>query len=230
MASAFEIMRDAPLGAAAFNNEFGRPCLGGYFRTFEAETGDGALRRGYDKPIMIAGGLANLRSPHVEKRTLRPGDAVVVLGGPAMLIGLGGGAASSVAGGDSSEELDFASVQRDNAEMERRCQEVIDRCWALGDANPIVSIHDVGAGGLSNAIPEILHDSHVGGTHRSAQDSVRRSATVADADLVQRSAGALRARPAATRIWPASPRSARASVVRLPIVGEVTADRTPRRC
>jgi phosphoribosylformylglycinamidine synthase len=162
LASAFEIMRDAPIGAAAFNNEFGRPCLGGYFRTFEADTSEPGVRRGYDKPIMIAGGLANLRSPHVKKNTLRSGDAVVVLGGPAMLIGLGGGAASSVAGGDSSEELDFASVQRDNAEMERRCQEVIDRCWSLGDANPIVSIHDVGAGGLSNAIPEILHDSHVG--------------------------------------------------------------------
>ena len=162
MATAFEIMRDGPLGAAAFNNEFGRPCLGGYFRTFEADAG-GTLRRGYDKPIMIAGGLANLRSPHVEKRALQAGDAVIVLGGPAMLIGLGGGAASSVAGGDSSAELDFASVQRDNAEMERRCQEVIDHCWALGEANPIVSIHDVGAGGLSNAIPEILNDSHVGG-------------------------------------------------------------------
>ena len=163
MASAFEIMRDGPIGAAAYNNEFGRPCLGGYFRTFEAETNDPGVRRGYDKPIMLAGGLANLRRPHVEKHALQDGDAVVVLGGPAMLIGLGGGAASSVASGDSSEELDFASVQRDNAEMERRCQEVIDRCWSLGDANPIVSIHDVGAGGLSNAIPEILHDSHVGG-------------------------------------------------------------------
>ena len=163
MATAFEIMRDAPLGAAAFNNEFGRPCLGGYFRTFETETGDSTYRRGYDKPIMIAGGLANLRFPHVEKGTLQQGDAVIVLGGPAMLIGLGGGAASSVAGGESSEALDFASVQRDNAEMERRCQEVIDRCCALGAANPIVTIHDVGAGGLSNAIPEILHDSHVGG-------------------------------------------------------------------
>jgi len=163
MASAFEIMRDAPLGAAAFNNEFGRPCLGGYFRTFEKETGDPNTRRGYDKPIMIAGGLANTRATHVQKGVLQAGDAIVVLGGPAMLIGLGGGAASSVAGGDSSEALDFASVQRDNAEMERRCQEVIERCTALGAANPIVSIHDVGAGGLSNAIPEILHDSNVGG-------------------------------------------------------------------
>ncbi|MHB8448038.1 MAG: phosphoribosylformylglycinamidine synthase [Rudaea sp.] len=163
MASAFEIMRDGPLGAAAFNNEFGRPCLGGYFRTFEAETSEATLRRGYDKPIMIAGGLANVRAPHVHKRKLQAGDAVIVLGGPAMLIGLGGGAASSVAGGDRSAELDFASVQRDNAEMQRRCQEVIDACWSLGDANPIVSVHDVGAGGLSNAIPEILHDSGVGG-------------------------------------------------------------------
>ncbi len=163
MASAFEIMRDAPIGAAAFNNEFGRPCLGGYFRTFEKETGDPAWRRGYDKPIMIAGGLANMRLADVQKGVLQSGDAIVVLGGPAMLIGLGGGAASSVAGGESSEALDFASVQRDNAEMERRCQEVIERCTALGAANPIVSIHDVGAGGLSNAIPEILHDSNVGG-------------------------------------------------------------------
>ena len=162
-ATAFEIMRDAPLGAAAFNNEFGRPCLGGYFRAFEQETTTPGLRRGYDKPIMIAGGLANLRAPHVDKRTLQDGDAVIVLGGPAMLIGLGGGAASSVAAGASSEQLDFASVQRDNPEMERRCQEVIDACWARGEANPIVSIHDVGAGGLSNAIPEILNDSGVGG-------------------------------------------------------------------
>ncbi len=162
-ASAFEIMRDAPLGAAAFNNEFGRPCLGGYFRAFEQEGGVAGLHRGYDKPIMIAGGLANLRAGHVEKRTLSDGDCVIVLGGPAMLIGLGGGAASSVAAGASSEQLDFASVQRDNAEMQRRCQEVIDACWARGEANPIISIHDVGAGGLSNAIPEILNDSGVGG-------------------------------------------------------------------
>ncbi len=163
MATAFEIMRDAPLGAAAFNNEFGRPCLGGYFRTYEQDTGDSSYRRGYDKPIMIAGGLANMRPGHVRKGTLRAGDTIIVLGGPAMLIGLGGSSASSVAGGDSSEALDFASVQRDNAEMQRRCQEVIERCMARGDTNPIVTIHDVGAGGLSNAIPEILHDSEVGG-------------------------------------------------------------------
>ena len=163
MASAFEIMRDGPLGAAAFNNEFGRPCLGGYFRTYEHETGEAGVRRGYDKPIMLAGGLANIRSGDVQKHEIQPGHAVIVLGGPAMLIGLGGGAASSVASGASSAELDFASVQRDNAEMERRCQQVIDACWARGEQNPIVSIHDVGAGGLSNAIPELLNDAGVGG-------------------------------------------------------------------
>ncbi|MEO9080142.1 MAG: phosphoribosylformylglycinamidine synthase [Rhodanobacter sp.] len=164
MATAFEIMRDGPLGAAAFNNEFGRPCLGGYFRTYENELpGQIGLRRGYDKPIMLAGGLANLRPGHVLKNPVQPGNRVIVLGGPAMLIGLGGGAASSVAGGASSVALDFASVQRDNAEMERRCQEVIDACCARGDHNPIVSVHDVGAGGLSNAIPELLNDAGVGG-------------------------------------------------------------------
>ncbi|HET8942932.1 MAG TPA: phosphoribosylformylglycinamidine synthase [Rudaea sp.] len=163
MASAFEIMRDGPIGAASFNNEFGRPCLGGFFRTFEAETGDANLRMGFDKPIMLAGGLASIRPGHVQKNKLQAGDAVIVLGGPAMLIGLGGGAASSVAGGESSVDRDFASVQRGNAEMQRRCQQVIDHCCAQGAANPIVSIHDVGAGGLSNAIPEILHDGDVGG-------------------------------------------------------------------
>ncbi|MET0230420.1 MAG: phosphoribosylformylglycinamidine synthase, partial [Rhodanobacteraceae bacterium] len=161
-ATAFEIMRDGPIGAASFNNEFGRPALGGYFRTFEQDTNEPGIRRGYDKPIMIAGGLANLRRRDVEKGVLADGDAVIVLGGPAMLIGLGGGAASSMAAGASSEALDFASVQRDNPEMERRCQQVIDACWAR-DENPIVSVHDVGAGGLSNAIPELLNDSNVGG-------------------------------------------------------------------
>ncbi len=163
VASAFEIMRDGPLGAAAFNNEFGRPCLGGYFRSYEHETGEPGVRRGYDKPIMLAGGLANLRASLVLKHKVQPGNAVIVLGGPAMLIGLGGGAASSVASGASSAELDFASVQRDNAEMQRRCQQVIDGCCALGERTPIVSIHDVGAGGLSNAIPELLNDAGVGG-------------------------------------------------------------------
>ena len=163
MASAFEIMRDGPIGAAAFNNEFGRPALCGYFRSFEIATTEPGVLRGYDKPIMLAGGLGAVEVALVQKRPLRPADSVIVLGGPAMLIGLGGGAASSVASGDSSEDLDFASVQRDNPELERRCQEVIDRCVALGDDNPILCIHDVGAGGLSNAIPELLHDSEVGG-------------------------------------------------------------------
>lgn len=167
MAPALEIMLDGPIGAAAFNNEFGRPNLTGYFRSFELHEASlpdgGRLTRAYDKPIMLAGGLGAVDRNQVEKGTLVPGDAVVVLGGPAMLIGLGGGAASSVASGDSHEDLDFASVQRDNPEMERRCQEVIDRCVGMGADNPIRSIHDVGAGGLSNAIPELLHDSAVGG-------------------------------------------------------------------
>jgi phosphoribosylformylglycinamidine synthase len=163
VASAFEIMRDGPLGAAGFNNEFGRPCLAGYFRSFELETGKPGMRHGYDKPIMLAGGVANVRPMLVNKNKLAPGDAVIVLGGPAMLIGLGGGAASSMAAGTSSQALDFASVQRDNPEMQRRCQEVIDACCASGADSPVVAIHDVGAGGLSNAIPELLHDAGVGG-------------------------------------------------------------------
>ncbi len=160
IASALEIMLDGPLGGAAFNNEFGRPALTGYFRSYEQEV-EGQLR-GYHKPIMIAGGLGNVRAEHVQKGAIPAGAAIVVLGGPAMLIGLGGSAASSVASGASKEDLDFASVQRDNAEMERRCQEVIDRCTALGEHNPIVSIHDVGAGGLSNALPELVHESRKG--------------------------------------------------------------------
>ena len=161
MAPALEIMTDGPLGGAAFNNEFGRPNLVGYFRSFELA--EGGLTRAYDKPIMLAGGLGSIDRVQVEKIRLQEGDAVIVLGGPAMLIGLGGGAASSVASGESAEDLDFASVQRDNPEMERRCQEVIDRCVAMGADNPIKFFHDVGAGGLSNAIPELLHDSDVGG-------------------------------------------------------------------
>ena len=161
MAPALDIMLEGPLGGAAFNNEFGRPNLLGYFRTFElAEDG---ITRAYDKPIMLAGGLGAIDRVQVDKIPLQAGDAVIVLGGPAMLIGLGGGAASSVASGESAEDLDFASVQRDNPEMERRCQEVIDRCVAMGADNPIKFFHDVGAGGLSNAIPELLHDSGVGG-------------------------------------------------------------------
>jgi phosphoribosylformylglycinamidine synthase len=214
--SALEIMIEGPLGGAAFNNEFGRPNINGYFRTFEAEVpaaaamakvtsdkwqvaSDGTTTaarevreadgdkvrpsgvsgpslvthhsslatsvelRGYHKPIMVAGGLGNIRGDHIKKGVINPGDKLVVLGGPAMNIGLGGGAASSIASGSGNEDLDFASVQRDNAEMERRCQEVIDRCWALGDANPISFIHDVGAGGLSNALPELVNDGSRGG-------------------------------------------------------------------
>lgn len=162
MASPLQIMLDGPLGGAAFNNEFGRPNLCGYFRTFEQDV-RGQVR-GYHKPIMIAGGYGNIRPDHVEKDAIQPGDLLIVLGGPAMLIGLGGGAASSVNSGTMGENLDFASVQRDNPEMERRCQEVIDTCWRLEEANPIVSIHDVGAGGLSNAMPELVNDHELGAT------------------------------------------------------------------
>jgi len=162
--SALDIMIEGPIGGAAFNNEYGRPNLCGYFRTFEEEAPDGV--RGYHKPIMIAGGVGNIRAGHVQKQDIPVGAKLVVLGGPAMLIGLGGGAASSMASGASSEDLDFASVQRDNAEMERRCQEVIDQCWGLGEKNPISFIHDVGAGGLSNALPELVKDGERGGKFR----------------------------------------------------------------
>jgi len=161
IASALEIMLDGPLGGAAFNNEFGRPNLGGYFRTFEEQVAGEV--RGYHKPIMLAGGLGNIRAMHVQKKPIMAGASIIVLGGPAMLIGLGGGAASSMTTGTSHEDLDFASVQRGNPEMQRRCQEVIDQCWARGADSPIVSIHDVGAGGLSNAVPEIINDAGLGG-------------------------------------------------------------------
>ena len=193
--SALDIMIEGPLGGAAFNNEFGRPNILGYFRTFEQEVPGKVARReeietdneesdamissddkvssrepdyvseirGYHKPIMLAGGLGNIRREHIEKGEVHEGDKLVVLGGPAMLIGLGGGAASSMDSGTGEENLDFASVQRDNPEMERRCQEVIDRCWALGGENPIAFIHDVGAGGLSNAMPELVNDAGKGG-------------------------------------------------------------------
>jgi phosphoribosylformylglycinamidine synthase len=160
VASALDIMLDAPIGASGFVNEFGRPNLTGYFRTYE-QVVDKAVR-GYHKPIMVAGGLGNIRDEHVQKNTIPVGAPIIVLGGPAMLIGLGGGAASSMQAGSSQENLDFASVQRGNAEMERRAQQVIDTCWALGDRNPILAIHDVGAGGLSNALPELVHDFSTG--------------------------------------------------------------------
>ena len=165
IASALEIMTEAPLGAARYNNEFGRPALAGYFRTLEVDAGtqDAPDLRGYHKPIMLAGGMGNIRREHTEKKAIPAGAHIVVLGGPAMLIGLGGGAASSLATGASESELDFASVQRDNAEMQRRCQEVINHCIALGPSNPILSIHDVGAGGLSNAVPELIHAASRGG-------------------------------------------------------------------
>ena len=159
--SALDIMLEGPIGAAAFNNEFGRPNLCGYFRTYEEQVGDEL--RGYHKPIMLAGGLGNIRAEHIEKGEFPAGTPLIVLGGPAMLIGLGGGAASSMASGASAEDLDFASVQRANPEMERRCQEVIDRCWQRGDNNPILFIHDVGAGGVSNALPELVNDGGKGG-------------------------------------------------------------------
>ncbi|MSQ01661.1 MAG: phosphoribosylformylglycinamidine synthase [Myxococcales bacterium] len=159
--SPWQIMVDGPLGAAAYNNEFGRPNLAGYFRSFEVRQ-DGEVR-GYHKPIMIAGGVGNIDERHVDKLPIPPGSALIVLGGPAMRIGLGGGAASSMTSGQSAGDLDFASVQRDNAEVERRCQEVIDRCQALGEDNPILSLHDVGAGGLSNAFPELVHGGGAGG-------------------------------------------------------------------
>nr|VFJ63425.1 MAG: phosphoribosylformylglycinamidine synthase [Candidatus Kentron sp. DK] len=195
IASALRIMQEAPIGAAGFNNEFGRPALLGYFRAFEAllpgeapygmdtprddapgnrQAGKSTERnnqgtlppraaRGYHKPIMVAGGLGSIRAEQVKKLPLPAGAPVVVLGGPALLIGLGGGAASSVTSGTAAEALDFASVQRDNPEMQRRCQEVIDGCWRMAEDNPILSLHDVGAGGLSNALPELVHGGGRGG-------------------------------------------------------------------
>lgn len=163
--NALDIMLEGPLGGAAFNNEFGRPNLLGYFRTYEEKVTShaGEEIRGYHKPIMIAGGMGNIREEHIQKKEIPIGASLIVLGGPAMNIGLGGGAASSMQSGQSAEDLDFASVQRENPEMERRCQEVIDRCWQLGSRNPIAFIHDVGAGGISNALPELVNDGERGG-------------------------------------------------------------------
>ncbi|KAI8622761.1 Phosphoribosylformylglycinamidine synthase [Chytriomyces sp. MP71] len=160
IASALDIMIEGPLGGAAFNNEFGRPNICGYFRTFEAVT-QGEVR-GYLKPIMIAGGTGSVRPMHVFKKNIAAGSLIIVLGGPSMLIGLGGGAASSMTSGSSSVDLDFASVQRDNPEMQRRAQMVLDTCTNLGDANPLLAVHDVGAGGLCNGLPELVHDSRRG--------------------------------------------------------------------
>jgi len=166
IAAPLDILLEGPIGAASFNNEFGRPCLGGFFRTFEQRVPapeGGSEIRGYHKPIMIAGGLGTVRDAHVAKQPFPGGTPILVIGGPAMLIGLGGGAASSMSAGVSGEALDFASVQRGNPEMQRRAQEVIDACWSLGEDNPILSIHDVGAGGLSNAVPELVDGAGLGG-------------------------------------------------------------------
>ncbi len=160
IASPLAIMIDGPIGAASFNNEFGRPNLAGYFRTFEQAAA--GVVRGYHKPIMLAGGLGNIQAEHSHKADVPAGALLIQLGGPGMLIGMGGGSASSMTTGTNTADLDFDSVQRGNAEIQRRAQEVIDRCWALGPDNPILSIHDVGAGGLSNALPEIAHGSHRG--------------------------------------------------------------------
>ena len=167
IASSLNIMLEAPIGSAAFNNEFGRPCTTGFFRTLttEVSTPDGQKEiRGYHKPIMIAGGVGTVRPQHAIKKpdVVHPGAHLIVLGGPAMLIGLGGGAASSVTSGEGSVDLDFASVQRGNAEVQRRAQEVINACVSMGPNSPILFIHDVGAGGLSNALPELVHDSNLG--------------------------------------------------------------------
>ncbi len=158
LASALDIMLQAPLGAASFNNEFGRPNIAGYFRTclLTLHTEFGPSHRGFHKPIMIAGGLGTIRESQIQKHILPAESKLIVLGGPAMAIGLGGGSASSRSTGENAEKLDFASVQRSNPEMQRRCQEVINACWSLGENNPILSIHDVGAGGLANALPEIV--------------------------------------------------------------------------
>ena len=160
IASALDIMMEGPIGGAAFNNEFGRPNLGGYFRSFELEVMNEV--RGYHKPIMIAGGIGAIQARQSEKIRFAPGTLLIQLGGPGMLIGLGGGAASSMTTGTNTADLDFASVQRGNPEIQRRCQEVIDRCWELGEGNPILSIHDVGAGGLSNAMPELADSAGLG--------------------------------------------------------------------
>ncbi|NOQ35685.1 MAG: phosphoribosylformylglycinamidine synthase [Methylococcaceae bacterium] len=164
IASALDIMLEAPVGGAAFNNEFGRPNIAGYFRSFEQTTTEAGKLRGYHKPIMLAGGMGNIRPMLVDKHPIPSGSLIIILGGPAMLIGLGGGAASSQTSGESAAELDFASVQRENPEMQRRCQEVINHCNSLGDNTPIISIHDLGAGGLSNAVPEIINDCGMGGS------------------------------------------------------------------
>ena len=161
LASALDIMLAAPVGSASYNNEFGRPNLTGYFRTLELKTH--GTHWGYHKPIMLAGGLGCIAEQHTQKQTIPAGSLLIQLGGPAMRIGIGGGSASSISSGSNLSELDFASVQRSNPELQRRAQEVLDRCWQLGVDNPILSLHDVGAGGLANAFPELIHEGQAGG-------------------------------------------------------------------
>lgn len=189
IASPLDIMIQGPIGGAAFNNEFGRPNLLGYFRTFE-ESFHGQMR-GYHKPIMLAGGLGNIQDQQTHKNIIPEGALLIQLGGPGLLIGLGGGAASSMATGDNAAELDFNSVQRGNPEIERRAQEVIDRCWQMGENNPIIAIHDVGAGGLSNAFPRIGERCRSRCDFPFAPSTFRRRRFDAFANLVQRSARAL---------------------------------------
>jgi phosphoribosylformylglycinamidine synthase len=173
IASPLQIMIDGPLGGAAFNNEFGRPNLGGYFRVYEQTVGE--QRRGYHKPIMIAGGLGSIAASQTKKIQFPPGTLLIQLGGPGMRIGMGGGAASSMASGANAAELDFDSVQRGNPEIERRAQEVINHCWALGESNPILAIHDVGAGGISNAFPELVDGAGMGARFDLSQVPVEES-------------------------------------------------------
>lgn len=183
IASPLSIMIDGPIGGAAFNNEFGRPNLLGYFRSFEQTAG--GTRWGYHKPIMIAGGLGSIDAGLTHKDPLPPGALLVQLGGPGFRIGMGGGAASSMSVGSNSAELDFDSVQRGNPELERRAQEVIDRCWQQGEANPILAIHDVGAGGLSNAFPELVNDAGRGAIFRPQARAAGGVRPVAGRDLEQ---------------------------------------------
>ncbi len=194
VASALQIMIDGPLGGAAFNNEFGRPNLAGYFRVYEQSVGSGAhaVRRGFHKPIMIAGGLGAISASQTRKKSFPAGTLLIQLGGPGMRIGMGGGAASSLSAGANAAQLDFDSVQRGNPEIERRAQEVINHCWGLGESNPILAIHDVGAGGLSNAFPELVHGAGRRRALRSAQRAARGDWLGAEGSLVQRKPGALR--------------------------------------
>ena len=203
-------MVDGPIGAAAFNNEFGRPGLGGFFRVYE-QTVDG-VRRGFHKPIMSAGGLGTISADMTEKILFPAGTLLVQIGGPGMRIGMGGGAASSMAAGANAAELDFDSVQRGNPEIERRAQEVVNHCWGLGDDNPVLAIHDVGAGGLSNAFPELVDGAGLGARFDLSAVPLEETRARAEGGVVQRVAGALRRR-ARARVAAAVRRAVRARAV-----------------